>query len=187
MVSGDAAYGLIENGAVVLQGEQIAWLGAEGDLPAEFSDAEPTDLDGRLVTPAPIDCHTHIVHGGNRAREFEMRLNGASYEEVARAGGGIISTVSATRGASEDDLVASALPRLDTLIGEGVTTVEIKSGYGLDEETELRMLRAARRLGTMRDVEIKTSFLGAHAVPPEFTGEADRYIDEVCIPALHLA
>ncbi|HET7410119.1 MAG TPA: imidazolonepropionase, partial [Paracoccaceae bacterium] len=135
----------------------------------------------------PVDCHTHLVYGGDRAREFEMRLEGASYEEVARAGGGIVSTVRATRGATEDALVAAALPRLDALIAEGVCTVEIKSGYGLDAETELRSLRAARRLGRERPVRVVTSFLGAHAVPPEFAGRADAYIDEVCIPALEAA
>src|SRR5699024_6673169 len=133
------------------------------------------------------DCHTHLVFGGDRAREFEMRLEGASYEEVARAGGGIVSTVRATRGASEDALVAAALPRLDALIAEGVSTVEIKSGYGLNRETELRCLRAARRLGRERPVRVFTSFLGAHAIPPEHAGRADAYIDGVCIPALETA
>lgn len=165
----------------------IAWVGAHADLPAIYADAPTTDLEGRLVTPGLIDCHTHLVFGGHRAVEFEMRLNGASYEEVARAGGGIISTVTATRDASEDALVAGALPRLDALIAEGVTTVEIKSGYGLNMEVELRMLRAARRLAQTCSVTIKTTYLGAHAVPPEYAGRDDAYIDEVCIPTLQVA
>ncbi len=187
MKSGGAAYGLGDDDAIVVKGEHIAWVGEISSLPADFVDAMPVDLGGRLVTPGLIDCHTHLVFGGDRAKEFEMRLNGASYEDVARAGGGIVSTVAATRSASLDDLVASALPRLDALIAEGVTTLEIKSGYGLDHETELRMLRAARRLSQLRPVQIQTSFLGAHAIPEEFAGEADRYIDEVCIPTLRAA
>jgi imidazolonepropionase len=178
-------YGLIDCGAIAIRDGLIDWVGA--DLPAQYADWPTEDIDGRLITPALIDCHTHLVFGGNRAREFEMRLNGASYEEVARAGGGIVSTVTATRTASEDDLVHDALPRLDALIAEGVSAVEVKSGYGLDCDTELRMLRAARTLGTMRDIRVKTSFLGAHAVPPEYVGRADAYIDEICLPALHAA
>ena len=139
------------------------------------------------MTPAPIDCHTHLVHGGHRAREFALRLEGASYEEIARAGGGIVSTVAATRAASEDDLVAQALPRLDALLAEGVAVVEVKSGYGLDIDTELRMLRAARRLGRLRPVRIVTSFLGAHALPPEAAGNADEYLSDICLPALRAA
>lgn len=173
--------------AIVMDDTLIAWVGAHTDLPAIYADAPTTDLEGRLVTPGLIDCHTHLVFGGHRAVEFEMRLNGASYEEVARAGGGIISTVTATRDASEDALVAGALPRLDALIAEGVTTVEIKSGYGLNMEVELRMLRAARRLAQIRSVTIKTTYLGAHAVPPEYAGRDDAYIDEVCIPTLQVA
>ncbi len=187
MKSGGAAYGLGDDDAIVVKGEHIVWVGEISSLPADFADAMPVDLGGRLVTPGLIDCHTHLVFGGDRAKEFEMRLNGASYEDVARAGGGIVSTVAATRSASLDDLVASALPRLDALIAEGVTTLEIKSGYGLDHETELRMLRAARRLSPLHPVQIQTSFLGAHAVPEEYAGEADRYIDEVCIPTLRAA
>jgi imidazolonepropionase len=143
-------------------------------------------LDGRWITPGLIDCHTHLVYGGDRAHEFELRLAGASYEEIARAGGGILSTVKATRAASEDDLVKASLPRLDRLLAEGVTTIEIKSGYGLDLISECRSLRAARRLAHQRDIEVVTSFLGAHALPPEAGGDKDRYIDEVCgmIPAL---
>ena len=184
---GSQPYGLIDNGAIAVEAGKIAWAGATSEIPAKFSDLERHDLDGRLITPAPIDCHTHIVHGGNRANEFEMRLEGASYEEVARAGGGIISTVTATRSATVDDLINSALPRVDALLGEGVATLEIKSGYGLDQETELNMLRAARAIGKQRPVRITTSFLGAHAVPKEYAGQADAYIDEVCLPALAAA
>lgn len=180
----DGAYGLIEDGAVLIAEGRIVWAGARADAPAAGT---LTKLEGRLVTPALIDCHTHLVHGGHRAAEFEQRLNGASYAEIARAGGGIISTVSATRAASLDALVASALPRLDALIAEGVGTIEIKSGYGLDRETELTMLRAARRLGALRPATILTTFLGAHAVPPEYAGRADAYIDEVCLPTLRAA
>lgn len=187
MSAGDVAYGLDGSDAVILDGDTIAWVGSLAELPTEYLGAKTLDLAGRLVTPALVDCHTHLVFGGHRAMEFEMRLNGASYEEVARAGGGIVSTVTATREASLDDLVASALPRLDALIAEGVGTVEVKSGYGLDIETELRMLRAARTLETKRDVTIKTSFLGAHAVPMEYSGRDDAFIETVCIPALRAA
>ena len=162
----------------------LPWAGDIDDLPSAFSEHEAHDLEGRLVTPALIDCHTHIVHGGNRAHEFAMRLKGASYEDVARAGGGIVSTVGATRKADTADLVASALPRIDALLAEGIATIEIKSGYGLDIETECRMLLAARALGEVRNLRIKTSFLGAHAVPVEFKGRPDAYIDEICLPAL---
>ena len=181
------AYGLVENGAVVLEGERIAWAGGVDSLPGEYRDLPATDLEGRLVTPGLIDCHTHIVHGGNRAREFELRLQGASYEEVARAGGGIVSTVSATRAASESALLERALRRVDALIAEGVCTLEIKSGYGLDIDTELKMLRVARAIGRERPVRVKTSFLGAHAVPVEYKNNADSYIDEICLPALEAA
>ncbi len=183
----DQPYGMIESGAIVIKDNKISWVGSMVDLPTNYSNEKVLDLENRVVTPAFIDCHTHIVHGGNRAREFEMRLQGASYEEVARAGGGIVSTVSDTRAASEDELVRSALPRLDALIAEGVSCVEVKSGYGLDVDTELRMLRAARSLEKHRSVRIKTTFLGAHAVPAEYTRGADAYIDEVCIPALQAA
>ncbi|ODM45224.1 imidazolonepropionase [Ruegeria sp. PBVC088] len=181
---GDAPYGLIQDAAIALEGGRIRWVGPRGDLPSELAGAKAVDMGGRLVTPGLIDCHTHLVHGGNRAAEFEMRLNGASYEEVARAGGGIVSTVKATREASEDALLQDALRRADTLIAEGVTTLEIKSGYGLDVETELRMLRVARAVMANRPVRVKTSFLGAHAVPAEYMDRADAYIDEICIPAL---
>jgi imidazolonepropionase len=187
MVPGGAPYGLVEDAAIAVEAGSIAWAGRRADLPASHAGWPLHDMAGRLVTPGLIDCHTHIVSGGNRAREFEMRLEGASYEEIARAGGGIISTVKATRSASVDELVEDALPRVDHLLAEGVTTLEIKSGYGLDIDTELNMLRAARRIAAERAVDVKTSFLGAHAVPVEFTGRADAYIDEVCIPALELA
>jgi imidazolonepropionase len=178
--------GVVEPGAVAAVDGRIAFVGAAADLPHGWDAAERIDLEGRWITPGLIDCHTHLVYGGDRAREFELRLAGASYEEIARRGGGIVSTVKATRAASEDDLVTQSLPRLDCLIGEGVATVEIKSGYGLDLETEARMLRAARRLGRERSVEVVTSFLGAHALPPEAKGDKDAYIDQVCdmIPAL---
>ena len=180
-------YGLIPDGAVAIEGEHILWAGPQAELPARFAGMEHHDLEGRLVTPGLIDCHTHIVHGGNRAREFEMRLEGATYQEIARAGGGIVSTVAATRAAGEERLLADALRRVDALISEGVTTIEVKSGYGLDVETELAMLRTARRIAEVRPVRVRTSFLGAHAVPPEFRGRADAYIDEVCLPALEAA
>jgi len=181
----EGGYGLIPSGSIAVEGERIVWVG--GDLPPDYADWPCEALDGRLVTPALIDCHTHLVFGGDRAREFEMRLNGASYEEIARAGGGIISTVQATRSASQDDLMAAALRRLDALLSEGAALVEIKSGYGLDKETELRMLRAARALAEQRQVRIRTSFLGAHAVPPEYSERPDAYLDEVCLPTLRAA
>ena len=180
-------YGMIEDGVIVLDGANIDWVGPRAELPAQHKELDGLDLEGRLVTPALIDCHTHLVSGGNRAREFEMRLNGATYEEVARAGGGIISTVRATRMASENELLADAMPRVDALIAEGVTLIEVKSGYGLDHDTELRMLRAARRIAIERPIEVRTTFLGAHAVAPEFKNGADEYIDDVCIPALRAA
>ena len=187
MADNGVPYGLIEEGAVVIEGETIVWVGPEADLPQAYAECPVEDLGGRLITPALVDCHTHLVFGGDRALEFEMRLNGASYEEVARAGGGIVSTVKATRGATLAELVEGALPRLDAMIAEGVSTVEIKSGYGLDQETELTMLRAARQLAEMRPVRIVTSFLGAHAVPADYAGREDAYIDEVCLPALDAA
>ncbi|NOR63190.1 MAG: imidazolonepropionase, partial [Rhodobacteraceae bacterium] len=183
----DMGYGLIEAGAIAMEAGEIAWVGPEAGLPTQFQGFERHDLAGRLVTPALIDCHTHLVFGGNRAQEFEMRLNGASYEELARAGGGILSTVQATRAASEADLLAGALPRVDALMAEGVALIEVKSGYGLDHETELKMLRVARQIAKLRPIEVRTSFLGAHAIPPEYEGRADAYIDEVCLPALRAA
>jgi imidazolonepropionase len=178
--------GVIERAAIACQNGRIVYAGPEEHLPAKDA-AEIIDCDGRWITPGLVDCHTHLVFGGNRAREFELRLAGASYEEIARAGGGILSTVKATRAASEDQLVATALPRLDHLIAEGVTTIEIKSGYGLDLDTEARMLRAARRLGHERDVAVSTTFLGAHALPPESGGDKDAYIERLCrevLPAI---
>ena len=150
------------------------------DAAPAFDGGETIDCAGRLITPALIDAHTHLVHMGSRAREFEMRLEGASYEEIARAGGGIVSTMRATRAASPAQMVEAALPRLDQLIAEGLGTIEIKSGYGLKTEAELNMLRAARRLGEVRPVRVVTTFLGAHALPPEFAGNPDGYIDLVC-------
>lgn len=177
-------YGLVNRGAVAVAAGAIQWVGNESGMPTGFAQFERHDVQGRLVTPGLIDCHTHVVHGGNRALEFEMRLNGATYEEIARAGGGILSTVSATRAASEAELLDAALPRVDAMLAEGVTTIEIKSGYGLTIEDELKMLRVARRISEVRRVSVVTSFLGAHAVPPEFKGRADAYLDEVCLPAL---
>ncbi|MEZ5872478.1 MAG: imidazolonepropionase [Nitratireductor sp.] len=186
-MDGGSPYGLIRDAAFVLAGERIAWAGPLAELPDAYSVLERVDLGGRLVTPGLIDCHTHIVHGGNRAKEFELRLEGASYEEIARAGGGIVSTVAATREASEGELLGSALKRVDALIAEGVTTIEIKSGYGLDIDTELKMLRVARRIGVERSIRVRTSFLGAHAVPPEYAGNAEGYLAEACLPALEAA
>ena len=166
--------GIVEKGAIAAAAGRILYAGPEADLPAALAGArEVLDCQARWITPGLIDCHTHLVHAGDRAHEFELRLNGASYEEIARAGGGIVSSVLSTRAASEDDLVTQALPRLDALIGEGVTSVEIKSGYGLDTETEARQLRAARRLANLRQVSVTTTFLGAHALPPEAGGDAD--------------
>ena len=183
----ESSYGLVENGTVVIDKGKILWTGSEKMLPAQYADHAQEDLEGRLVTPAFIDCHTHIVHGGHRAVEFEMRLEGASYEEVARAGGGIVSTMRATREASLEQLIQSALPRIDALLAEGVSVIEIKSGYGLDRDTEIAMLRAARSIETIRPVRIRTSFLGAHSIPPEYKDRADEYIDQVCIPTLRAA
>ncbi len=171
--------GSIERGAIAACDGRIAWVGPADAIPADLAAARIVDCEGRWITPGLIDCHTHLVHAGNRAHEFELRLAGASYEEIARAGGGIASTVKATRLAPEDELLASAIARLDRLIGEGVTTLEVKSGYGLERETELRMLRVGRRLASERRIRVRTSYLGAHAWPP---GEPDRagYLREVC-------
>ena len=174
------AYGLIEDGAVAWRDGRIAFVGASADLPVEFAGTERVDAGGRLLTPALIDCHTHLVFAGDRAREFERRLQGASYEQIAREGGGIVSTVRATRAASEGELFAQSLPRLLALRADGVATVEIKSGYGLDLENERKMLRVARRLGEATGVAVRTTCLAAHALPPEFAGRADDYIAQVC-------
>jgi imidazolonepropionase len=177
--------GVIEDGAVAKKDGRIAWVGRRADLPG--SAAVTTRCDGAWITPGLIDCHTHLVFAGDRAREFEMRLDGASYEEIAKAGGGILSTVRATREADEAALVASALPRLDALLAEGVTTIEVKSGYGLDLATEARMLRAARAVGASREVTLVTSLLAAHAVPPEYAGRRAEYARLVAgeiIPAI---
>lgn len=178
--------GAIERGLLAAKDGRIVFAGAESDAPALDAD-EVFDCEGRWITPGLIDCHTHIVHGGDRAREFEMRLAGASYEEIARSGGGIVATMAATRAASEAELLAQALPRLDALIAEGVTTLEAKSGYGLALNHELKQLRAIRGMGQARRVRIAATFLGAHALPPEYAGDPDGYIDEVCarmIPAV---
>jgi imidazolonepropionase len=180
MTDNGQAYGLVENGAVVISHERIAWTGVAAELPDAYRNEPTENLSGKVITPALIDCHTHLVYGGNRAREFEMRLEGATYEEIARSGGGILSTVKATREATEDELVDSALPRVDRMIDEGTATIEIKSGYGLDLDTELKMLRAARRIEQLRPVGVRTTFLGAHAIPPEYDGRADDYVGLVC-------
>ncbi len=171
--------GLIDNAVLAVKDGKIAYVGPENALPAEYASFEKIDCENRLITPGLVDCHTHLVHAGNRAHEFELRLNGATYEEVARAGGGIVSSVKNLRAASEDDLVRETLPRLDALIAEGVTTVEVKSGYGLDRDSEIKSLKAARRLGEERDVTVRTTFLGAHALPPEMNGDKAAYIDRV--------
>jgi len=185
--SGANEYGLIPRGAVVFAEGVIKWCGDDDALPEQYTDLPTRDVSGRLLTPSLIDCHTHIVHGGNRAGEFEKRLNGVSYAQIAAEGGGIVSTMESTRLADVDELVATALPRVDSLCREGVSTIEIKSGYGLDVSTELNMLRAARRIATLRPLDVHTSFLGAHALPAEYKGRADDYLAEVCIPALHQA
>ena len=184
-MTNQGSYGLIEFGALYIRDGKIDWVGKVSEIPSEFLHSKSEDLEGRLVTPGLIDCHTHIVYGGNRSVEFEMRLNGASYEDVARAGGGIISTVSDTRLSSIEDLVEDSLPRVDQLISEGVTLIEVKSGYGLDRETELKMLKAARQIQSERPIRVVTTFLGAHAVPPEYKDYPDTYIDTICIPTLH--
>jgi imidazolonepropionase len=179
--------GIIENAALAARGGRIAWVGPAAEMPA-FEAVERIDLDGRWITPGLIDCHTHLVYAGERAHEFELRLAGASYEEIARAGGGILSTVKATRAATEAELVEQALPRLDALMAEGVTGIEIKSGYGLETDAEARQLRAARALGSLRPVSVATTFLGAHALPPEAQddkgGDKDGYIARLCAQML---
>ncbi|RKQ72177.1 imidazolonepropionase [Litorimonas taeanensis] len=187
MQAGTAPYGLIEKASLVIEGGQILWLGKACNLPERFHALPVTSLNGRLITPAFVDCHTHLIFGGNRALEFEMRLQGASYEEIARRGGGIISTVKATREATDEELLKSALTRLDALMDSGVSVVEVKSGYGLTIDQEIRMLRIARALEQHRPVSIVTTWLAAHAVPPEYKGREEAYIDEVVIAGLKLA
>ena len=186
---GNAPWGWIEQGTIVTQSDAVRWVGASHELPTEFKTTidEDHDLSGACVTPGLIDCHTHLVYAGNRAREFELRLQGATYEEISRAGGGIRSTVAATRAASDDELFTLALPRARALMSEGVTACEVKSGYGLSEEDEARSLRVARRLAQELPLTVRTTFLGAHAVPPEFDGHADDYVSAVCdwMPRLH--
>jgi imidazolonepropionase len=185
-LAGDEPWGWVERGALIVAHEALHWAGVERDIPRLPFDAEH-DLQGRLVTPGLVDCHTHLVYGGQRAREFELRLQGASYEEIARAGGGIRSTVADTRAASDEALFAAARARALALMAEGVTTLEVKSGYGLSAEHEARCLRVARRLGSELPLTVRTTCLSAHALPPEFDGRADDYIDAVCawLPQLH--
>ena len=182
-------YGLVEDAAIAVEGDRIAWIGPQRELPADLQQrcTRRHDAGGALVTPGLVDCHTHLVYGGDRAAEFELRLNGASYEDIARAGGGIASTVKATRAASEEDLAAQSQARLQALMDQGVTTVEIKSGYGLALEQERKCLRVARSLAGMNPVDVRTTFLGAHAPPPEFAGRTDDYLEEVLrmLPLLH--
>ena len=182
-----SGYGEISDAAIAVRDGKIAWIGKQADLPAGYVAAKTHDGKGCWLTPGLIDCHSHLVYAGNRSNEFEARLNGVAYEEIARQGGGIVSTVRATRAASEDELLAQSLPRLHAMLAEGITTLEIKSGYGLDLETEARILRVARRIGREFPLRVKTTFLGAHALPPEYAGRADDYIDLVCqhmLPAL---
>ena len=176
---GETDYGAIENAALAVADGTVAWLGTQAELP-QTDASETRSLAGRWITPALIDCHTHLVFGGDRAAEFEQRLQGASYEAIARAGGGIMSTVAATRAAGADELYASALQRVHALASDGVATIEVKSGYGLDLENELKMLAVIRRLGKSSGVTISATLLAAHAVPPEFKDNADGFIDLVC-------
>ncbi|MCB1497016.1 MAG: imidazolonepropionase [Bauldia sp.] len=187
MAPASPGLGIIERGAIGARDGRIAVVAPVDALPSDLRIDREVDCGGRWITPGLIDCHTHLVYAGDRAGEFELRLEGASYEEIASRGGGISATVARTREASEEELVAESLPRLDTLIGEGVTTVEIKSGYGLSKDSEIKMLRAARSLAHLRQVDVVTSFLGAHALPPEMDGDIDAYVDVVCdvmLPAI---
>jgi imidazolonepropionase len=174
-----AGLGLIDKGVIAAKDGRIVYAGAEADAPA-FDAAETVACYGRWITPGLVDCHTHIVYGGNRAHEFELRLAGATYDEISRAGGGIVSTMRATRSESEDQLLASARKRVETLMRDGVTTLEIKSGYGLDQDSEMKSLKVARRLGEVLPLSVVTTFLGAHALPPEAKGDKDAYIADVC-------
>ncbi|MFA9418581.1 MAG: imidazolonepropionase [Gammaproteobacteria bacterium] len=186
-MSGLSGYGLVENAAMLVDGDRIQWI-RPMDQVQTLAGVEIVDCKGRLVTPGLIDCHTHLVYGGDRADEFELRLEGVSYAEIAKKGGGILSTVNATRAASEAELLEQAGPRLEQLLSEGVTTVEIKSGYGLDRDNEIKMLRVARRLGEIYGIRVKKTFLGAHALPPEFEARSDDYIQQVCedmLPRAH--
>ncbi|MBT2747088.1 MULTISPECIES: imidazolonepropionase [unclassified Lysobacter] len=181
-------YGDIADAALAWRDGRIAWLGPRADLPGAPADVAETVIQAQgWITPGLIDCHTHLVFAGDRAREFELRLKGASYEEIARAGGGIVSSVRATRAADEAELLRQSLPRARALLGDGATTVEIKSGYGLDFDNERKMLRVARQVGDALGVQVRTTYLGAHALPPEYQGRADDYIDAVCewMPRLH--
>ena len=186
-LAGPGGWGWIEDGALLVEGPTLRWVGEAAALPAGLHVDAEHDLGGALVTPGLVDCHTHLVYGGDRAREFEMRLEGASYEDIARAGGGIRATVAATRAADEQTLYSAAHRRALALLAEGVTTVEIKSGYGLSAEHEARCLRVARRLGRETPLTVRSTCLAAHALPPEFDGRPDAYIDAVCawLPALH--
>jgi imidazolonepropionase len=179
-MDGPRPWGWIERGALLAEGGVIAWVGPEGDLTRGLQPQQEFDLQGALLTPGLIDAHTHLVYGGDRAAEFELRLQGASYEQIARAGGGIASTVAATRAAGDDVLFASARRRAQALMAEGVTTLEIKSGYGLSQQHEARCLGVARRLGRELPLAVRTTSLAAHALPPEYTGRADAYIDAAC-------
>lgn len=182
-----ADYGIIRDAAIAVKDGKIVWLGVAQDLPTDYVATSTHDGQGGWLTPGLIDCHTHMVYAGNRSNEFEARLNGVAYEEIARQGGGIVSTVKATRAASEQELMEASLPRVLSSLREGVTTLEIKSGYGLDTETEAKILRVARQIQRDLPVRVTTTFLGAHALPPEFAGRADDYIDEVCecmLPAI---
>ncbi|MCZ6579328.1 MAG: imidazolonepropionase [Gammaproteobacteria bacterium] len=178
-LSGDSGYALIDDAALLVGDDKIEWLGSTEEA-RSIAGAERVDCTGRLITPGLIDCHTHLVYGGDRADEFELRLEGASYQEIAQQGGGILSTVHATRAATEAELLVQAIPRIEQLLAEGVTTIEIKSGYGLDRDNEIKMLRVAQRLGKIYPLRVQKTFLGAHALPPEFEGRADDYIKEVC-------
>ena len=189
MSAGSRNYGIIEDGLIAAQDGRIAWVGAASEAP-QFDAIHLHDLQGRWITPGLVDCHTHLVYGGNRALEFEQRLQGATYEEISRAGGGIVSTVRETRNATLEMLIYQATPRLESLMADGVTTIEIKSGYGLNVETEIKMLEAARALAEDHNIRVQTTFLGAHALPPEADGDSDAYIQQVCeeqLPAVAAA
>jgi imidazolonepropionase len=186
-LTGESGYGLIEDAALLVDRDKIEWVGPMAELKA-VEGAEVIDCEGRLVTPGLIDCHTHLVYGGDRADEFELRLEGVGYEEIAKKGGGILSTVKATREASESDLLEQTRPRLEQLLSEGVTTLEIKSGYGLDTDNEMKMLRVAKKIGQDFQLRVQKTFLAAHALPPEYSGRADDYIQQVCedmLPSAH--